>query len=113
MRFVLAQPASLDFIGVGQRLLAIPQKKTTKPVLGFMIRAEIDAVLAATDSATLSGRRDRLLFTLLYNTGARISEALQLRPQDLRERAIQLHGKGRKERIVPIWPDDALTPPVV
>ena len=104
VRFVLGQPAALDFIGVGHRLLAIPQKKSVKPVLGFMTRAEIDAVLAATDSATSSGRRDRLLFTLLYNTGARISEALQLRPQDLRDRAIQLHGKGRKERIVPIWP---------
>lgn len=104
VRFVLGQPAALDFIDVGHRLLAIPQKKSVKPVLGFMTRAEIDAVLAATDSATSSGRRDRLLFTLLYNTGARISEALQLRPQDLRDRAIQIHGKGRKERIVPIWP---------
>lgn len=103
VRFVLGQPAALDFIGVGHRLLAIPQKKSIKPVLGFMTRAEIDAVLTATDSTTSSGRRDRLLFTLLYNTGARISEALQLRPQDLRDRAIQLHGKGRKERIVPIW----------
>ena len=93
VRFVLGQPAVLDFIGVGHRLLAIPQKKSVKPVLGFMTRAEIDAVLAATDSATSSGRRDRLLFTMLYNTGARISEALQLRPQDLRERAIQIHGK--------------------
>jgi integrase len=73
-------------------------------MLGFMTRAEINAVLAATDQTTLSGQRDRLLFTLLYNTGARISEALQLRPQDLRERVIHLHGKGRKERTVPIWP---------
>jgi integrase/recombinase XerD len=105
VRFVLGGPAALDFIGVGHRLLAIPQKKSAKPLLGFMTREEIDAVLAATDSATPSGRRDRLLFTLLYNTGARISEALQLRPQDLRDRVIQLHGKGRKERQVPLWPE--------
>jgi integrase len=43
------------------------------------------------------------LFTLLYNTGARISEALQLRAKDLRERSVCLHGKGRKDREVPLW----------
>jgi site-specific recombinase XerD len=104
VRFVLSQPAALDFIGVAHRILAIPQKKSIRPMLGFMTREEIDAVLAATDQTTLSGQRDRLLFTLLYNTGARISEALQLRPQDLHERVVHLHGKGRKERTVPVWP---------
>jgi integrase/recombinase XerD len=104
VRFVLGQSAALDFIGVGHRLLAIPQKKAAKPMLGFMTREEINAVLAATDATTRSGRRDRLLFTLLYNTGARISEALQLRPQDLHDRVVQLHGKGRKQRQVPLWP---------
>ena len=69
-----------------------------------MTREEINAVLAATDPATRSGQRDRILFTTLYNTGARISEALQLRPQDLRDRAVLLRGKGRKDRTVPVWP---------
>jgi integrase/recombinase XerD len=104
VRFVLSQPATLDFIGIAHRILAIPQKKSVRPMMGFMTREEIDAVLTATDQATHSGQRDRLLFTLLYNTGARISEALQLRPRDLHERAVHLHGKGRKERAVPIWP---------
>ena len=96
VRFVLGETVGVDFIGIGHRILAIPQKKSSKPVLGFMTREEIDAVLAATDPATRSGQRDRLLFTFLYNTGARISEALQLRPQDLLERAVHLRGKGRK-----------------
>jgi site-specific recombinase XerD len=69
-----------------------------------MSREEVDAILAATDAATRSGQRDRLLFSFLYNTGARISEALQLRPQDLLDDAVLLRGKGRKDRAVPVWP---------
>ena len=68
-----------------------------------MTRQEVDAVIAAIDPKTDSGRRDRILFMLLYNTGARISEALQLRPHDVVGRAVHLRGKGRKERTVPIW----------
>ena len=104
VRFVLGQTVGVDFIGIGHRILAIPQKKSPKPLLGFMTREEIEAVLAATDPETHSGQRDQLLFTFLYNTGARISEALQLRPQDLLDRAIHLRGKGRKDRMVPVWP---------
>jgi integrase/recombinase XerD len=103
VRFVLGETVGVNFIGIGHRILAIPQKKSPKSVLGFMTREEIDAVLAATDPLTCSGQRDRLLFTFLYNTGARISEALQLRPQDLLDRAVHLRGKGRKERTVPVW----------
>lgn len=104
VRFVLGETEGIDFIGVGQRILAIPQKKSPKPLLGFMNREEVDAVLAATDPETHSGQRDRLLFTLLYSTGARISEALQLRTKDLLNRAVHLQGKGRKDRMVPVWP---------
>ena len=103
VRFVLGEAGGVNFIGVGHSILAIPQKKSIKPILGFMTREEIDAILAATDPATRSGQRDRLLFTFLYNTGARISEALQLRPQDLLDRAVHLCGKGRRERTVPVW----------
>jgi len=103
VRFVLGEAGGVNFIGVGHRILAIPQKKSFKPIVGYMTREEIDAVLAATDPTTRSGQRDRLLFTFLYNTGARISEALQLRPQDLLDRAVHLCGKGRRERTVPVW----------
>lgn len=102
-RFAVTQKAP-DFLVAGQRILAIPCKRTVKPVLGFMSRAEIDAVLAATDQATCVGRRDHLLFTLLYNTGGRISEVLRLQPGEVSNRTVRLHGKGRKERDVPIWP---------
>ena len=59
------------------RFLAIPQKKSPRNVLRILTRAEIDALLAATDPDTYSGQRDRLRFTILYNTGTRISEAEQ------------------------------------
>ena len=104
VRFVLGEAVGVSFVGIGHRILAIPQKKSPKPVLGFITREEINAVLAATDPATRSGQRDRLLFTFLYNTGARISEALQLRAQDLLDHAVHLRGKGRKDRAVPVWP---------
>lgn len=104
VRFVIGENAGLGFIGVAQRILAVPKKKSPTRVLGFMTRQEIDAVIAAADPTTYSGRRDGMLFRLLYNTGARISEALQLRSQDVVRRAVHLRGKGRKERTVPIWP---------
>jgi site-specific recombinase XerD len=103
VRFALNQTAP-DFLVASQRILAIPDKRCPKPLLGFLTREEIDAILAAIDDSTWSGRRDHLLFTLLYNTGARISEALQLRPVDVQNRSVRLHGKGRKERGAPLWP---------
>jgi site-specific recombinase XerD len=90
------------FAVASQRILAIPCKRTTKPVLGFMSREEVIAVLAAIDTTTSFGRRDHLLFSLLYQTGARISEASKLCSADVRDRFVRLHGKGRKERAVPI-----------
>ena len=106
VRYVLGT-AALEFLGPGQRILAIPLKKSSRAALGFMTREEINAVLAATEQNTWSGRRDLILFTLLYNTGARISEALQLRARDIHDDIVLLHGKGRKEREVPLWPQTA------
>jgi len=101
-RFTLNHTAP-DFLVSAQRILTIPEKRCPKPLLGFLTPEEIDAILAAMNESTWSARRDHLLFTLLYNTGARISEALQARPTDVQGHAIRLHGKGRKERVVPLW----------
>jgi len=103
VRFAIDQAAP-DFLADAQRLLAIPCKRAEKPLLGFLTRAEVKSILASLDLSTWTGRRDHLLFTLLYNTGARISEALQITPKDLQHRIVRLHGKGRKERDVPLWP---------
>jgi integrase/recombinase XerD len=86
------------------RILSIPFKRYVQTLIGFLNRQEVEAILAATDD-TWTGQRDHLLFLLLYNTGARISEILALKVSDvaLPERHIDLLGKGRKQRRVPLW----------
>ena len=88
-----------------RRILTIPFKRQVKPLIGFLTRAEIEALLAATDD-TWTGRRDHLLVLLLYNTGARISELLSLRVEHVlgpQAKQVELQGKGRKQRTLPLW----------
>jgi site-specific recombinase XerD len=87
------------------RIRGIPFKRHTQRLIGFLNRQEVETILATTDE-TWTGRRDHLLLLLLYNTGARISEILALKVRDvaISERHIELLGKGRKHRRVPLWP---------
>jgi integrase/recombinase XerD len=104
MRYVAQEEPSA--VASAQRALAIPMKRFDRPLLGHLSRLELQAILAAMDPATPSGRRDHLLVSLLYNTGARVSEILQLQRQQVREQPsplIELLGKGRKQRALPIW----------
>src|SRR5229473_819517 len=69
---------------------------------------EVEAILAQPDRSTLGGQRDHALLSFLYNTGARIQEALELRPNAIRWESpacVRLYGKGRKERLCPLWPE--------
>ncbi len=103
----LSDPASLPSIG---RVLAIPTKRFERTVVGFLSREELEATLAAPDASTWSGHRDQVLLATLYNTGARVSEIIGLRVQDAQlDRSASLHirGKGRKERVVPLWKSTA------
>lgn len=103
----LRDPTSLP---VAQRVLAISSKRFDRPLLGFLSRDEVKALLDAPDRTTWSGRRDAVLFAVLYNTGARVSEIINLRIADVlldRESALRLRGKGRKERVVPLWKSTA------
>lgn len=96
-------PAALPIV---QRVLAIPMKRFNRPLLGYLTREEIAAVVEAPDSQTWSGRRDRSLLALIYNTGIRVSEAVNLSRGDLqleRRCVVQVSGKGRKERQIPLW----------
>ena len=89
-----------------QRVLAIPMKRSARPLLGHLSREEMAAVLAAPNATTWSGQRDRALFALMYNTGARVSEAIGLRRSDVTfspSRTVQIRGKGRKQRVIPLW----------
>jgi site-specific recombinase XerD len=93
------------------RILAIPTKRAASRVVSYLEPEDARAVIAAIAGAGLSERRDRALLLLLYNTGARISEALAIRASDLqldRPRQVRLYGKGRKERVCPLWSETAL-----
>lgn len=93
-----------------QQILAIPMKRFEKAQLGFLSRDEAQAVLAAPDEQTWCGRRDRIMFTLLYNSGARVSEMIGIRVADVTLGAtssVRLLGKGRKQRTVPLWKETA------
>jgi site-specific recombinase XerD len=86
--------------------LAIPTKRHDKHVLGFLTRPEMEAIIAAPDPRSWVGQRDRVLFSVLYNTGARVSEVIGLRVGDVVldvSPVAHLHGKGRKRRSVPLW----------
>jgi site-specific recombinase XerD len=99
-------PASL---GIAQRILAIPIKRSHIEVTHHLSGTEVDAVIEAPDQGTQRGRRDRTLLLFLARTGARVSEAIGVNAGDLqldRPRSqVLLRGKGRKERIVPIAKD--------
>ena len=67
VRFCLQELAP-DFLDPAQRILAIPCQRTEKPLLGFLSRQEVEAILAATEPTTWTGQRDHLLFGFLYTT---------------------------------------------
>jgi integrase/recombinase XerD len=88
------------------RMLAIPSKRAVHRLVSYLEPEDVRAVIGAVDGEGPVSRRDRALLLVLYNTGARISEALALRRGDLhleRPRQARLHGKGGKERVCPLW----------
>ncbi|MER9664716.1 tyrosine-type recombinase/integrase [Mesorhizobium sp. M0159] len=96
----------LTALPVIEQVLAIPMKRFDRPVLGFLSREDMQAILEAPDARTWAGERDRALFSLMYNTGARVSEAIGLRVGEVAvdgSAVAHLHGKGRKDRSVPLW----------
>ena len=93
-------------------MLAIPLKRADKRLVGYLTRAEMDAILDVPDRKTWGGQRDYMLLLTFYNSGARVSEITSLKRSQVRLGAtsfLQLHGKGRKEREVPLWPKTART----
>ena len=108
LRFAaLKSPESLALI---QRALAIPMKRCARPLVGFLSREEVQAIINAPDPTTWAGQRDQVLLSTLYNTGARVSEARGIKVADVTLEGspmVRLHGKGRKDRTVPIWPATA------
>jgi site-specific recombinase XerD len=93
-------------------VLAIPTKRADKKLIGALTRAEVEALLAAPDRSCWIGRRDHALLLTLYNSGARVSEVTTLQRQQVcfgPSTLLQLTGKGRKARTVPLWPHTSRT----
>jgi integrase/recombinase XerD len=90
-----------------QRVLAIPPKRTERNPLTYLTETEIDALLAACDQSTWTGRRDHAMFALTIQTGLRISELISLNCQDITLGVganVHTVGKGRKNRRTPLTP---------
>ena len=89
-------------------VLGIPTKRAMKPAIRGLELDEVSAILAQPNRANLEGQRDHVLLFFLYNTGARIQEALDVCPQSIHFESplyVRLLGKGRKERLCPLWPE--------
>lgn len=88
-----------------QRILAIPSKKASHKPVEYLSPDALSAVLSCPELSTPKGRRDLAVLTLLYDSGARVSELADLTVRDVRLDApstLTLHGKGRKTRCVPL-----------
>jgi integrase len=89
------------------RVLAIPPKRTDRPLVTFLTDPEVDALLAAPDRSRWIGRRDHALLLVVIQTGLRVSELIGLRARDVslgRGPHLRCQGKSRKERAPPAHP---------
>ena len=88
-----------------ERALGVPMKRFERPMLKFLSREQMLSVIGSPENSWVS-RRDHLLLGLLYNTGARVSEIIGVCVADVvldGAACVHLHGKGRKQRSVPLW----------
>ena len=92
------------------RVLAIPAKKARQRPATYLEAEDVRVIINMPDRRTREGWRDYTLLLFLYNCGARVSEATGLRWDDLQlaaPRQVRLRGKGKKERLLPLWPETA------
>ena len=108
-RFLVAERP--EHLAILQAVLGLPFKRGARePPIEYFDTAEMAALLKSIDRARPGGQRDYALFALLFNTGARVQEILDLRVRDLRldpPHQVRLQGKGGRVRLCPIWPSIA------
>ena len=110
IRSLCAHIATIDptRMAAASQITSIPSKKATKRMIGYLIPEQIDALLAVPDRDNEAGRRTYVLLLFLLRTGARVSEAAAVNRDDLRLSSpcqVLIHGKGDKERCVPLSTD--------
>jgi integrase/recombinase XerD len=92
-------------LGVIEQALGVPMKRFERAILGFLSPEEMVAIIGK-PGATWTNRRDHLLWQMLYNTGARVSEIIGVCVSDVLldgVACVHLRGKGRKQRTMPLW----------
>ena len=97
-----------DHALICQQILAMPNKRQERHPVAYLERQEVEALLAAPDTSTWIGRRDRLLLLVAVQTGLRVSELIGLRRKSVELRPgayIRCEGKGRKNRSTPLRTD--------
>jgi len=97
-------------LNLSQRILTIPFKRTNTQATQYLEFEEVMVLLESIDRSKANGRRDYALLLFMFNTGARVQEVVGLRAQDLelsKPFSVHIFGKGRRERICPIWPETA------
>jgi integrase/recombinase XerD len=108
-RFLIAEHP--EYMAALQRVLAVPFKRGKfEAPIEYLEKSELEALLASIDRTKASGQRDYALFAVMFNTGARVQEILDLRVCDVRldpPCQVRLCGKGHKMRLCPIWPRTA------
>lgn len=97
---------SPEYLDWRTQIRAIPFKKTSSPVMSYLDKTEMDALLDVPNTATTQGLRDYTLLLFLYNTGSRADEVTRVTVADLelgRSPVVKITGKGSKVRFCPLW----------
>lgn len=99
---------SPEYSGTVRKIKAIPFRKVEKKEICYLTKVEMDSLLNACETKNPEGRRDYLMLLLLYNSGIRVSEMISIRGKDAHisdngKCHLRIMGKGRKERVVPLW----------
>lgn len=96
---------NLEYIEWSSQIRLIPFKKTNQPEIKYLDKQEMNALLAASNDQTAQGEREHALLLFLYNSGARASEAAQLKIEDIDwyAKCVKIIGKGNRERRCPLW----------
>jgi integrase/recombinase XerD len=94
-----------EYVDWWAQIHLIPVKRTSRPEINYLGKQEMDALLAATDVNTAQGQREHALLLFMFNSGARASEAAQLKIGDIdwHTRSVSIVGKGNKHRRCPLW----------
>lgn len=98
-----------EYSAIAKRAIMLPTQKHEQPAMDFITKKEFDAMIATCDTSTFIGARDKLMLMILYNSGIRVSELLAIKQSDIQRTdtsnhaSLKIHGKGRKQRVVPLW----------